>query len=117
MLIPPVSNSPSKVQLSRLGHIYFLSTPISKSSNFLPKTSASWRSHDARKRGYCKDPYIYVALKSKDGKARCGGGAFVAASKEEFQKAAKIPGASAPMQINAPGGGQIRHLRPRGSAG
>ncbi|KAH7246749.1 Glyoxalase/Bleomycin resistance protein/Dihydroxybiphenyl dioxygenase [Fusarium tricinctum] len=119
MLIPPVSNSPSKVQLSRLGHIYFEHPDLEKFGLFAKDfgfVEVTRREDTIYYRGYGKDPYIYVALKSKDGKARCGGGAFIAASKEEFQKAARIPGASAPMQINAPGGGQIiTFARPNGT--
>ncbi|KFZ03501.1 hypothetical protein V502_10900 [Pseudogymnoascus sp. VKM F-4520 (FW-2644)] len=67
-------------------------------------------------RGYGKDPYIYVASKSKDGRPRFRGPAFVVRTQEEFDKAAKLPGASVSDLEGAPGGGKkITFNRPDGT--
>ena len=58
-------------------------------------------------RGYGKDPYVYVALKSRDGRPRFKGPAFVAASQEDFDKAAKLVGAKIGSLDRAPSVGRL----------
>jgi hypothetical protein len=110
MLIPQISNNPSKVQLVRLSHVYFEHPDLKQFGNFAKDfglVAEKWIGDNIYFRGYGKDPYVYVASKSKDGKAHFGGGAFVAASREEFDKAAKIPGAKFRSLNEAPGGGEM----------
>lgn len=119
MRIPHVENNPSKVQLSRISHVYFEHADLEKFSEFAYDfgfVEAERRGDVIYFRGYGRDPYCYVAKKSADGKPKFGGGAFVAASEEEFNKAAKIPGASPPKPLEGPGGGQvITFARPNGT--
>lgn len=110
MLIPEIVNNPSKVQLDRLGHVYFQHPDLEKFDKFAEDFGfvVAERTEDKiYYRGYGKDPYIYVASKSKDGKPRFGGPAFVARSQAEFDKAANLPGAFLGSLKDSPGGGQI----------
>ncbi|KAK6713325.1 hypothetical protein SNK04_004286 [Fusarium graminearum] len=53
------------------------------------------------------DPFVYVAFKSKDGKQRFLGPAFVGASQAEFEKAT-APGGSKRVSLeHTPGGGKM----------
>ena len=110
MLIPPIVNDPAKVQLARPAHVYFEHPDLDKfrrfaaDFGFVEERVAKDRVYF---RGYGRDPYVYVASKSKDGKQRFKGGAFVATSQEEFDKAAKLEGALVSSLDDAPGGGQI----------
>ncbi|CAJ2511998.1 Uu.00g076230.m01.CDS01 [Anthostomella pinea] len=110
MLIPPISNNPSKVQLARIGHVYFEHPDLEQFSEF----ASDWGFVETKRtenriwyRGYGRDPYVYVASKAKDGNPRFGGAAFVAASEEEFEKAALLPGATPSSLADAPGGGKM----------
>ncbi|KAL6857604.1 hypothetical protein ACO1O0_005045 [Amphichorda felina] len=110
MLIPAIKNDPSKVQLARIAHVYFEHPDLDKFRKFADDfgfVEVEKRGHKIYFRGYGKDPYIYVASKSKDGKPRFSGAAFVAASQEEFDKAAKLEDAIVGSLGDAPGGGQI----------
>jgi len=110
MLIPEIKNNPSKVQLVRLSHVYFEHGNLKKFAKFAHDFGLIEEHQDGDKiyfRGYGKDPYIYVAMKSKSGKPSFRGAAFVAASREEFEKAAKIPGSTVGSLGKAPGGGEM----------
>ncbi|KAM0326746.1 hypothetical protein ACHAQA_006619 [Verticillium albo-atrum] len=110
MRIPQITNNTSKVQLSRASHVYVEHPDLDEFAKFAADFGFI---EEARTegtiyfRGYGKDPYAYVARKSKDGKPRFGGGAFVAASQEDFDKAAKMEGAQIGSIEHTPGGGQI----------
>ncbi|KAH5207007.1 hypothetical protein HBH77_095180 [Parastagonospora nodorum] len=110
MRIPPIANNPSKVQLDHLAHVHFEHPDLDKFGKFakdfgLIETKRT--KNQIYYRGYGKDPYVYVSTKSNDGKARFRGPAFVARTLEDFEKAAKLPGASMGTLDDAPGGGEI----------
>lgn len=110
MRIPEILNSTSKVQLARPAHIYVDHPDLDRFAEFALDFGfiEEARSKDViYLRGYGKDPYVYVARKSNDGKPRFRGAAFVAASREDFDKAAKLEGARVDSLENAPGGGEI----------
>jgi hypothetical protein len=119
MLIPPISNDPSKVQLIRLSHIYFEHPNLKEFDKFAKDfgfVEAERRGDTVYYRGYGKDPYVYVASKSKDKEPKFGGAAFVAASSEEFEKAAQLPGATVRALYDVPGGGKMVTIaRPNGT--
>jgi hypothetical protein len=110
MRIPEIVNGPEKVQLARLSHVYFEHPNLDEFSKFardfgfvlVSRTRSNWYF-----RGYGKDPYVYVASQSTDGKPHFRGPAFVAASWEEFDKAKALPGGKLGKFIDAPGGGEI----------
>ncbi|KAH8197715.1 hypothetical protein TruAng_008132 [Truncatella angustata] len=116
MLIPHIVNNADKVQLDRLAHVYFEHPDLNKFDNFAADfgfIQAGTSPERIYYRGYGKDPYVYVAIQSKDGKPRFRGPAFVARSEKEFRKAAKLPGAIVSSLDDAPGGGKmIRFTRP-----
>lgn len=110
MLIPPIANDPSKVQLASLGHVYFEHPNLDEFDAFaIDFGFAVVKKEQGRTyyRGYGKDPFIYVASQSADGKPRFKGPAFVARSKEEFEKAKALPGAQLGSLEACPGGGEI----------
>lgn len=110
MLIPHVTNDPSKVQLSRLAHVYFEHPNLNQFAKFATDFGFVEAQQDGDTiyyRGYGKDPYVYVASRSKDGNSHFGGPAFVAASEKEFNKAQKLPGAIFKTLDHAPGGGRM----------
>jgi len=110
MRVPEIVNRPEKVQLARLSHVYFEHPNLDEFSKFasdfgfvlVSSTGNNWYF-----RGYGKDPYVYVASQSTDGKPHFGGPAFVAASREEFDKAKALPGGKLGKVVDAPGGGEI----------
>ncbi|GKT51987.1 metapyrocatechase 2 [Colletotrichum spaethianum] len=110
MRIPPIHNDSTKVQLSRPAHIYVDHPDLAKFTEFAVDFGFIEEARTEEMvyfRGYGKDPYVYVACQSKDGKPRFRGAAFVAASQEEFDKAAKLEGARLGSMESAPGGGKI----------
>ena len=110
MRIPSITNDPSKVQLARPAHIYVDHPDIDEFANFAADFGFIEEARTEETiyfRGYGKDPYIYVACKSRDGKPRFRGAAFVAASREDFDKAAKLEGARPGSIEYTPGGGEI----------
>ena len=57
-------------------------------------------------KGYGTEPFVYVA-KQADGESKFGGAAYEVESREELEKAARLPGASPISNLDAPGGGEI----------
>lgn len=110
MLIPPIANDESKVQLARISHVYFEHPDLEKFKRFAK--DFGFVEEKATKtciyyRGYGRDPFVYVAMKSRDDKPRFRGPAFVAASEKEFEKATKLDGAIVKSLDDAPGGGKM----------
>jgi hypothetical protein len=116
MPIPDVNNNPFKVQLSRIAHVYYQHSDLSTFRKFAKDFGLVEAKDDGNTiyfRGYGVDPYVYVASK---GPPTFRGPAFVAASREEFDKALNIPGASLQELEDAPGGGRmISFARPNGT--
>ncbi|OAP63470.1 hypothetical protein AYL99_02697 [Fonsecaea erecta] len=120
MPIVEVKNDPSKVQLVRLGHVYFEHPDLNKFAKFSKDFGFVEEKRDGNNtiyfRGYGRDPYVYVASKSNSGRAKFMGPAFVARDRKEFEKAAKLPGATVKTLDGAPGGGQqVTIARPNGT--
>ncbi|SMQ52577.1 unnamed protein product [Zymoseptoria tritici ST99CH_1A5] len=110
MRIPPIANNPDKVQLASLGHAYFEHPDLDQFEAFAEDFGFVVERKEKGKiyfRGYGKDPYIYVASQSADGKPHFRGPAFVAQSQEDFDKAKALPGAQLGSLADAPGGGEI----------
>ncbi|KAK3623733.1 hypothetical protein LTR56_014699 [Elasticomyces elasticus] len=110
MRIPSVANSPEKVQLARLSHVYFEHPDLDEFSRFAEDFGfvlAARKESTLYFRGYGKDPYVYVASQSTDGKPHFRGPAFVAASQQEFDKAKALPEGKLSSLAKAPGGGEI----------
>ncbi|KAL5365926.1 Glyoxalase/Bleomycin resistance protein/Dihydroxybiphenyl dioxygenase [Aspergillus floccosus] len=117
--IPTVRNDPSKVQLSRIAHVYFDHHDLDTFARFAKDfgfIEAERRGTTIYYRGYGRDPYIYVASQSSTSKSRFKGAAFIAKDQENFDKAAKLPGAIRKTLDDAPGGGEmITFARPNGT--
>lgn len=110
MRIPTIINNPDKVQLDRLGHVYFEYPDLEKFDKFAMDfgfIAAKRENGRIFYRGYGKDAYLFVASQSADGKSHFKGPAFVARSEKEFEKAKAIPGAEIKSLKDAPGGGEI----------
>ncbi|KAJ4350316.1 uncharacterized protein N0V89_008937 [Didymosphaeria variabile] len=114
MRLPEVKNDPRKVQLARIAYVHFEHPDLDRfckfayDFGFVEERRTSDRVYF---RGYGKDPYVYVASQSKDGVPRFLGPAFVAASSAEFEKAARIDGATRGSLKDTPGGGEIVTFR------
>jgi hypothetical protein len=103
-------NNRSKVQLSRLAHVYFEHPDLEEFEKFAIDfgfVEAKRSKNTTYLRGYGRDQYVYVASKSMDGKAHFRGAAFVAASEDDFNKARELPNAVAQTLEDAPGGGSM----------
>ncbi|KAE8378180.1 Glyoxalase/Bleomycin resistance protein/Dihydroxybiphenyl dioxygenase [Aspergillus bertholletiae] len=108
--IPTVTNSPSKVQLSRIAHVYFEHRDLQAFHKFAVDfgfVEAERKGNTVYYRGYGKDPYIYVASQSTTRQSRFMGAAFLAKDEENFQKAASLTGATVKDLNEAPGGGKM----------
>lgn len=105
-----ISNSPQKVQLVRIAHIYQKHPDLQKWEVFAKDFGFVEAARQGGKiyfRGYGKDPYCVVASASENGKKEFGGAAFIAKTEEDFAKAMKIPGAKLVDISSAPGGGKM----------
>lgn len=56
-------------------------------------------------RGFGRDPYLYIAEQSPDGKRHFSGGGWIVASHEDLERGVTLPGASEIQNSTAPGGG------------
>ena len=105
-----IQNSPEKVQLSRIAHVYQKHPDLRKWEQFSRDFGFVEEARHGDKvyyRGYGKDPYCVVASTSDRGKKEFGGTAFVAKTKQDFEKAKAITGAKLVDISQAPGGGQM----------
>lgn len=116
--IPVVENTPDKVQLSRIAHVYVEHADLESFTKFakdLGFVEAARKGQTIYYRGYGRDPYVYVASQSSTRSSRFLGAAFVAKDEENFEKAAAIPGATR-KTLDAPGGGDmVTFTRPNGT--
>jgi hypothetical protein len=109
-LLLNVKNSPEKVQLSRIAHVYQKHPDVRKWEPFARDfgfVEAARQGDTIYYRGYGKDPYCIVASTSERGKKEFGGAAFVAKTEEDFEKTKKIAGAKVVDISHAPGGGKM----------
>ena len=117
--IPTVQNDPSKVQLSRIAHVYFEHSDLETFERFAKDfgfIQAERKGDTIYYRGYGKDPYVYVASQSPTRRSRFMGAAFVAKDEENFNKARDLPGASHKVLDDVPGGGEmVTIVRPNGT--
>ena len=61
-------------------------------------------------KGYGVEPFCYVARQATSTNSSFGGAAYVVESRQELERAAKIPGASNILELSGPGGGEIVSL-------
>jgi hypothetical protein len=103
-------NSPEKIQLERISHVYVRHVDPEKFLAFAADFGFIEECRDGEAvylRGYGVDPYCYVVLQSTDGKSTFEGGAFVVKAKEDLDKAMKLPGATRKDLSHLPGGGEL----------
>lgn len=117
--IPVVENTPDKVQLSRIAHLYVEHADLESFTKFAKDfgfVEAARKGQTIYYRGYGRDPYVYVASQSSTRRSRFLGAAFVAKDEENFEKAAAIPGTTRKTLDDAPGGGDmVTFARPNGT--
>jgi hypothetical protein len=107
--IPPIANSPNKIQLSRISHVYLSHPDISQFESFAADFGLVEAARDTDTifyRGFGRDPYVYVAKKSQTGERAFLGGAFVAQTERDYNKAGELPGAVIHDLSKSPGGGR-----------
>lgn len=117
--IPIVENSATKVQLSRIAHVYFEHSDLEAFTKFATDfgfVEAAREGKTIYYRGYGRDPYVYVASQSATRRSRFLGAAFIAKDDHNFIKAAAMPGAVCETLDGAPGGGEmVKFERPNGT--
>ncbi|KAE8405431.1 Glyoxalase/Bleomycin resistance protein/Dihydroxybiphenyl dioxygenase [Aspergillus pseudonomiae] len=101
-------NPTDRVHLQRLGHMRYQHPSLDEIERFMLDFGmqiAKKTEEEIWFKGYGPDPYVYYARK---GPKKFLGGAFVAQSQEEFDKASKLPSAGPVQDLgDAPGGGSI----------
>lgn len=110
--VPEIRNDSSKVRLERLSHVYFDHPDLEKSHKFAEDFDLVLAHRDgplALYRGYSKDQYCSVAHESDT--PAFGGGAFVAQTQADFDKAAAMDGAVVSDFSSFPGGGRKVSLK------
>lgn len=108
--IGPVVNSPDKIQLNRLSHVYFSHCKIEKFDQFASDFGFEEAGRDSKAiyyRGWGQDSCAYVALRSENEANQFHGAAFVAETERDFIKSTQLEGASTVRNNSAPGGGKI----------
>lgn len=107
--LPDIQNHSSKIQLERAGHVYFEHPDLKAFESFAADFGLieAYRNNDTiLYRGYGRDPYCYVARAATGGQPAFGGGAFLAQTQGDFDKAAAMDGATVSDLSPFPGGGQ-----------
>lgn len=112
----PIRNSPTKIQLNRLAHVYHSHPDLDAFHQFALDFGfvEATRSSDGNTiyyRGYGKDPCVYVATKSADGEKHFGGAAYIAQTESDFDRCSQLETASPIRPYEGPGGGRIVTLR------
>jgi catechol 2,3-dioxygenase-like lactoylglutathione lyase family enzyme len=105
-----MSPSDPRVRITRLAHVVYRHPDLPKAAEFLEHFGLDEVERTDTRiyyKGYGPDPYCYVAEKSPSGKREFGGGAWIAESFAELEKATKLPGASPIEKAQGPGGGSI----------
>ncbi|KAL3460087.1 Glyoxalase/Bleomycin resistance protein/Dihydroxybiphenyl dioxygenase [Aspergillus heterothallicus] len=99
-------NIDQRIKLTRLSHMRYQHPDLEMIHQFLVDFGlqvALRTDHEVWYKGYGPDQYVYYARK---GTKKFLGGAFYAASWDDFQKTSKLPGAGLIEQLkDAPGGG------------
>jgi hypothetical protein len=107
--LPTVTNSSSKIQLDRISHVYFEHPDLEAFDQFALHFGLveAFRDEDViLYHGYGVDSYCYVAKHSRTGSPSFGGGAFVARTQSDFDKATALDGATVSDLSPFPGGGK-----------
>ena len=107
--VPDIANSAEKIQLARVSHVYYNHPDLKEFEKFAQDFGLVVESQTADRlfyRGYGRDPVVYVASKSTSSVKSFDGGAWVASTAEDFDKAARLPGAVLSYLTGFPGGGR-----------
>ncbi|SMR53668.1 unnamed protein product [Zymoseptoria tritici ST99CH_3D1] len=107
----PLPADDPRVRMVTTAFVVYEHVDLAKAEQFLLDfgLSVASRSEDGKEiffKGYGRDPYIYVARQAEGTKPTFGGAAYLAESREELEKATKIPGASEIHPLSGPGGGE-----------
>lgn len=107
--IPPVVNSPEKIQLARLSHVFASHPNLDEFDNFAQDFGFIEEAREGDTiyyRGYGRDLCSYVATQSADGEKHFDGAAFLAKTEQDFVKAAAMKGSSPVTDNTGPCGGR-----------
>ncbi|KFZ23493.1 hypothetical protein V502_02031 [Pseudogymnoascus sp. VKM F-4520 (FW-2644)] len=108
--LPQIANSPEKIQLSRISHVYLSHPDLSAFESFAKDFGFIEEARDGSTiyyRGFGKDSYAYVASQSETSEKAFDGGAFLAKTEDDFNKAVRLDGAVLTDLAMAPGGGRL----------
>lgn len=111
--IGSVVNSPDKIQLERLSHVYASHPDLDVFHEFAIDFGfvEEARTEDTiYYRGYGREVCCYVASRSKDGVKHFDGAAYIAKTEKDFLRVAELQGASPISKNPGPVGGRVVSL-------
>lgn len=103
-----------KILIDRLSHCRYGHPDIVAAKKFFTDFGLTVSKETNEKiwmRGFGKDPFVYVAEKTHDGKRRFLGGGWIVQGLEDLEKAARRPGATPIYDYEGPGGGKCVVMR------
>jgi hypothetical protein len=98
------------INVVRLGHVHYQHANFDRAAAFLGDFGLVEELRTRTRlylRGYGVQPFVYVLEQSPDDKNHFLGGYWVVDSREELEKAAKLPGATAVTILDGPSGGEV----------
>jgi hypothetical protein len=117
--IPLVVNSPEKIQLARLSHVFVSHPNLDEFDKFARDFGFVEEAREDETiyyRGYGRDVCSYVATRSADGEKHFDGAAYLAKTEQDFLKAAGMKGSSPVTDNSGPcGGRRVTLLSPSGT--
>ena len=108
----PIPEGDPRIRLLKTAYVVYYHADLNRAKRFLLDfgLTVAQESADGQEvfyRGYGNEPYCYVARASTTGHSYFGGGAYVVESRDELERATRIPGATPITGLaNAPGGGE-----------
>lgn len=105
--------SDPRVRLQKTAFVVYNHTDVEDSERFLTDFGldvVERRDGTIFYGGYSNEPFCYISHVDKQEKS-FGGAGYVVESREDLEKAIKIPGASQVEKFDAPGGGEIVSLK------
>ena len=108
----PLPTSDPRIRLNKTSFVIYYHVDLQQAEQFLLHFGLTVveRNADGTEvffKGYGTDPFVYVARQANGSSSHFGGAAYLVETREELEKAARVPGASQIGPLDAPGGGQI----------
>ena len=106
----PILDGDRRIRILKTAFVIYYHEDVAKAKQFLLDFGMVLAQERADEEtffsGFGTEPFVY-ALRQAPGESEFGGAAYEVESREELEKAAKIPNASSISTLDAPGGGEI----------